>query len=102
MDCNYECILVNAFVVFFFFSKLLLLFLLFDRTTKEKQYFECDEHLWLLGKGKLPEGITFHIGPDWICLHRDFVEYAVTGTDPLLKGLKEMYQYHRSPVEVRF
>ena len=57
--------------------------------------------MWQLGMRKLPEGINFKIGPDWICLHRDFVEYAVTGTDPLLTGLKEMYKYTVSPVEVR-
>ena len=58
--------------------------------------------MWLLGRRELPEGITFHSGLDWICLHRDVVEYAVTGTDPLLTGLKEMYKYTMSPVEVRF
>ena len=58
--------------------------------------------MWLLGRQKLPEGISFHVGQDWICLHRDFVEYAATGTDPLLTGLKEMYRYTMSPVEVIF
>ena len=56
--------------------------------------------MFLLGKQELPKGISFHSGLDWICLHRDFVEYAVTGTDPLVTGLKEMYKYIISPVEV--
>ena len=61
---------------------------------------ECDEHMWLLGKGRQPNGITFYTGPDWICLHRDFVVYAVSGADPLVTGLRELYKYQRSPVEV--
>ena len=71
-----------------------------SRADKDKVFVECDEHMFLLGKQELPKGISFHSGLDWICLHRDFVEYAVTGTDPLVTGLKEMYKYIISPVEV--
>ena len=56
--------------------------------------------MWLLGKQELPEGINFYNGYEWICLHRDFVEYAVTGTDPLLTGLKEIYKYTMAAEEV--
>ena len=72
-----------------------------NRIDKDKTFVECDEHMWLLGKQQLPEGITYFLGEDWLSLHRDFVEYAVTGTDPLLTGLKEMYRYTILPVEVR-
>ena len=66
----------------------------------DKNFYECDEHLWLLGERELPEDIGWDRGPDWLCLHRSFVEYAITGTDPLLQGLKELYKYTMFPVEV--
>ena len=78
--------------------------LLFDSTDKDKIFVECDEHMWLLKmKQNLPGGITFHSGFEWICLYRDFVEYAAaTGTDPLLTGLKQMYKYIMAAEEVHY
>ena len=66
----------------------------------DQTFYECDNHLWRLGKRDLPSGIRYDGGSDWICLDRKFCEYAVTGTDPLLTGLIKMYDYTLLPVEV--
>lgn len=63
-------------------------------------FYECDNHLWRLGKRELPQGVRFDGGSDWIALFRDFVEYSVKSPDQLNVGLKDFYKYALLPVEV--
>lgn len=63
-------------------------------------FYECDNHLWRLGKRELPKGVRFDGGSDWIALFRDFVEYSLMSHDQLNVGLKDFYKYALLPVEV--
>lgn len=65
-------------------------------------FYECDNHLWRLGKRELPKGICVDGGSDWIALYREFVEYSVRSTDELTVGLKDFYKYTLLPVESFF
>ena len=56
--------------------------------------------MWRIGERVLPSGISLDGGSDWIIVNRDFVNYLVTADDPLLRGLKQMYQYTLLPAEV--
>ena len=67
----------------------------------DQNFYECDNHLWRLGTRELPSGIRYDGGSDWICLDRKFSEYAIFGSDPLLEGLKQLFNYTLLPVEVR-
>ena len=63
-------------------------------------FYECDYHLWKLGKRQLPRGIQFGGGSDWMGLYRGFCQYSVSNTDLLITGLKELYRFTFCPVEV--
>jgi len=65
-------------------------------------FYECDNHLWRLGKRPLQKGILYDGGSDWITLYRDFCEYSVSSQDSLVTGLKESYKYTLLPVEVGY
>ncbi|XP_052788050.1 xylosyltransferase oxt-like isoform X2 [Mya arenaria] len=65
-------------------------------------FHECDNHLWRIGQSPVPAGIRVDGGSDWVGLHREFCEYAVSSSDRLVIGLKEFYRYCLLPVESFF
>ena len=58
-------------------------------------FVECENRMWNLGKRKLPRGIHYDGGSDWVCLNREFVMFLVSeqDSDPLLDGLFKMLEY---------
>ncbi|WAQ96621.1 XYLT-like protein [Mya arenaria] len=46
-------------------------------------FHECDNHLWRIGQSPVPAGIRVDGGSDWVGLHREFCEYAVSSSDRL-------------------
>ena len=65
-------------------------------------YLECDNYMWKLGPRKLPNGIMFEGGSDWMCFTKDFVSYVANGNDELLNGLKTVHSYTANPTEAFF
>ena len=68
----------------------------------DQTFYECENHLWRIGRRLLPTGIRVDGGSDWVCLYRDFAHYIVTEKDELLTGLKAFYKYTLLPAEVEF
>ena len=68
----------------------------------DRTFVECDTHMWRIGTRELPTGIQIDGGSDWICLHKDFVDYVVNGSDELLDGLREYFKYALLPAEAFF
>jgi len=64
-------------------------------------FYECEYRMWRLGPRQLQEGIRIDGGSDWICLSREFIQYAVS-SDPLLTGLKSFWKYSLLPAESFF
>ena len=58
--------------------------------------------MWKLGPRRLPHGITFYTGSDWICLNKEFVSYVVNENDELLNGLRKIYAHTILPAESFF
>ena len=68
----------------------------------DRTFVECDTHMWRIGTRELPSGIQVDGGSDWICLHKDFVDYVVNGSDELIDGLREYFKYALLPAEAFF
>ena len=66
----------------------------------DKMFYQCDTHMWRLGPRRLPTGIVFDGGSDWVGLHRKFCEYVTNSEDELLTGLKTFFKYSLLPAEV--
>ncbi len=58
-----------------------------------RTFVECDAHVWRLGVRRMQEGVMYEGGADWLCLHRDFADYAVNGGDSMISGLREYYKH---------
>ncbi|KAI6660209.1 Xylosyltransferase 1-like [Oopsacas minuta] len=65
-------------------------------------FVQCDNHMWKLGPRKLPDGVIFEGGSDWISLHRDFVEYVISADDIIVRELEVFYRHTLLPVESFF
>ena len=50
----------------------------------------------------LPLGVQIDGGSDWICLNRQFAQYVVHSTDPLVSGLKKVFKHTLLPAESFF
>lgn len=71
----------------------------------DRVFHECESRMWRLGDRSLPAGIRIDGGSDWVGLTRQLVEYAtssVNNSDPLLRGLKNLYRYTLLPAESFF
>ncbi|XP_065580281.1 xylosyltransferase oxt-like isoform X1 [Artemia franciscana] len=68
----------------------------------DRTFYECDQHMWRIGSRKLPRGIKFDGGSDWVVLHRSYVEFLVNGNSELVEGLKVLYNYTLLPAESFF
>nr|KAG5714701.1 hypothetical protein BaRGS_000189 [Batillaria attramentaria] len=68
----------------------------------DQTFYECENHLWRIGRRPLPNGIRVDGGSDWICLYRDFARYIATKDDELLQGLSSFYKYTLLPAESFF
>lgn len=57
-------------------------------------FLECEFRMWRIGRRMLPMGIDFDGGSDYVCFNREFVQFLIdsSGTDPLLIGLKPIFQ----------
>ena len=67
----------------------------------DQTFYECENHLWRIGRRPLPTGIRVDGGSDWVCLYRDFARYIINEKDELLLGLRAFYKYTLLPAEVR-
>ena len=56
-------------------------------------FYNCEDHMFLLGRRNIPFGLQWMLGSDWVVLHRDFVHYLATSDDGLLRGLLSFYFY---------
>ena len=56
-------------------------------------FYNCEDHMYLLGKRNLPFGLQWVVGSDWVVLHREFVHYLATSDDGLVRGLISFYFY---------
>jgi protein xylosyltransferase len=65
-------------------------------------FLECDNYMWNLGHKRLPNGIMFEGGSDWMVFTKDFVSYVTNGKDELLNGLKTVFSYTAHPNEAFF
>ncbi|XP_025094417.1 xylosyltransferase 1-like isoform X3 [Pomacea canaliculata] len=68
----------------------------------DQTFYECENHLWRVGRRPLPNGIRVDGGSDWICLYRSFAQYVIKENDELLAGLKAYYKYSLLPAESFF
>lgn len=68
----------------------------------DRTFHQCDNRMWRLGKRTLPAGIQFDGGSDWICLNREFSEYAVHSVDGVMVGLRQLFNYTLLPAESFF
>ena len=57
--------------------------------------------MWRLGRKKIPDGLVWGGGSDWICLTRDFSRYVLTSKDEMMIGLKQYFTYSLLPAEVK-
>ena len=64
-------------------------------------FYECDTHMWRLGRKTIPTGVVWGGGSDWICLTRDFSKYVLNSEDELMTGLKQYFAYSLLPAEVK-
>jgi hypothetical protein len=53
-------------------------------------------------RDKMPSGIWFDGGSDWVVLHHDFALYALYSTDALTTQLKRFYAHTILPMESFF
>ena len=69
-----------------------------------RTFVECESRMWKVSQTTLPSGIQYDGGSDWICLNREFVGFLVKeqGTDPLLKGLKRVFDHTLLQAEAFF
>ncbi|TRY63197.1 hypothetical protein TCAL_03549 [Tigriopus californicus] len=68
----------------------------------DKTFVECDNHMYRIGSRQIPMGIQIDGGSDWVCLHRDFVQYLTHGSDETLEGLKRFFNFALLPAEAFF
>ena len=66
----------------------------------DRLFYECDEHMWRLGRRSLPTGVRLDGGSDWIALTRDFASYITFANNTLLRGLRKFYNHTLLPAEV--
>lgn len=63
-------------------------------------FVDCDRYVWLLGRRRLPSGITMNGGSDWMVLPHEFVDYLVHTKDDVVEKIRRFYRYTLLPVEV--
>ena len=68
----------------------------------DQLFWECDTHMWRLGRRHVPHDLVWSGGSDWICLNKRFCDYAVNSKDELVTGLKHYFDYALLPAEVRY
>nr|CAG4649102.1 EOG090X01AN [Scapholeberis mucronata]SVE93458.1 EOG090X01AN [Scapholeberis mucronata] len=71
----------------------------------DRVFHQCESRMWRLGDRNLPAGIRIDGGSDWVGLTRQLVEYATSSantSDPLLRGLRDLYRYTLLPAESFF
>ena len=56
-------------------------------------FYNCEDHMFMIGRRNLPFGLQWVLGSDWFVLHRDFVHYLATSDDGLVRGLISFYFY---------
>lgn len=74
----------------------------FERQGLDWFFYECDNHLWKMGKRKFPENIRLDGNSDWFALNREFLQYVTFGDDSLVQGLKVYFEYAVFPAESFF
>ncbi|KAI1292127.1 Xylosyltransferase oxt [Halotydeus destructor] len=68
----------------------------------DKIFLECESRMWRLGDRRLPFGIRWDGGSDWVALHRDFCTYLQNDNNSLISGLSVVYDYTLLPAESYF
>lgn len=68
----------------------------------DKTFYQCENHMWRLGNRQLPLGIQVDGGSDWVCLSREFARYVTDSRDPLVSGLKLVFNHTLLPAESFF
>lgn len=61
---------------------------------------QCDNHMWQVGKRKLPENLIIDGGSDWFCLNSEFIDYILDSQDDFVIHLKKLFNYTLLPSEV--
>ena len=56
-------------------------------------FYNCEDHMFMIGRRNLPFGLQWVLGSDWFLLHRDVVHYLATSDDGLVRGLISFYFY---------
>ncbi len=62
---------------------------------------ECEGKMWLVSPRKLPVGVRFETGSEWMTLHHKFVKYLLTSKDSYLEYLRDYYKHAVMAPEVR-
>lgn len=65
-------------------------------------FYECDGHMWRIGKRNITSYLQFYGGSDWVVLSYQFCKYLVTSTDPFIANINLFYKYTLLPAESFF
>lgn len=71
----------------------------------EWDFYQCENRVWRLGKRRLPRGIIFTGGSDWVALPKGFCNYILESMDDdqgLIKQLLDLYNHTLLPAESFF
>lgn len=70
-----------------------------------RNFYQCDDHLWHMGFRNLPSGIVYSGGSDWFALPRSFCMYITeeeTNSSGLVKPLIDIFNHTLLPAESFF
>lgn len=71
----------------------------------DRNFYQCENRVWLVGERRLPTGVMFTGGSDWFALPRDFCQYVSKHqfeSEHLVASLRHMYNFTLLPAESFF
>lgn len=71
----------------------------------DRNFYQCENRVWRMGKRQLPRGIIYSGGSDWFALPRDFCIYVIrdlSNREGLVKPLMQIYNHTLLPAESFF
>jgi len=64
-----------------------------DGQGMRKLFYNCEDRMWRVGDRRLPFGLQWVGGSDWVILHKKFAHYLVYSDDAMVRGLTNYYFY---------
>lgn len=71
----------------------------------DRNFYQCEDRVWKIGKRKLPMGIVYSGGSDWFALPRSFCFYILDNLNKpssLVEALVQVYNFTLLPAESFF